>query len=106
MKPMPLPIPRKSVLRHKSGWRLELDRDEIIPDNPGEGTPAMVYSPGDKSSGTYWCAIDMGEVSCGDTVVPIPGDVLAWLLKQGYYVEQYMAAGPMESADARAPAAG
>ena len=29
MKPMPLPIPRKSVLRHKSGWRLELDRDAL-----------------------------------------------------------------------------
>lgn len=109
MKPMPLPIPRKSTFRHPSGWRLELDRDEINLEDPGQGTPAMVYSPGDKGAGTYWCAIDNGEVGTNDDIgnMPVPGDVLAWLLKQGYYVEQYMNAGPVEeSADARAPAAG
>lgn len=108
MKPLPTPIARKSEFRHKSGWRLELDRDQIIPDNPGEGTPAMVYSPNDKGAGTYWCAIDNGEVGTNDDNgnMPVPGDVLAWLLTMGYYVEQYMEAGPMEDSNASATAAG
>lgn len=106
MKPLPTPIPRTMTLKHKSGWRLELDRDEIYPDDPGNGTPAMVYAPRDESWGTYWCALDNAEVACGDVVVPIPGDVLAWLLNQGYYVEQYMAAGPMGKEDANPATAG
>jgi len=42
------------------GIRIELDSSEIIPSDPGAGTPAMVYVG--NASGTFWCALDTGEV--------------------------------------------
>lgn len=47
--------------RGPGGIILSLDTQEIVRDNPGDGTPAMLYLP-DGRSGTYWCALDTGEV--------------------------------------------
>jgi hypothetical protein len=71
----------KTILHcpHASFWRVELDTDEVIPDNPGEGTPAMVYGPRGASA-TYSCASDTGEVLDNDCLsVAIPLDVQRWL---------------------------
>lgn len=60
---------------------IELDPAEVFTDDPGQGTPEMVYGP-DGASGTYACATDTGELTCGDsaaTSAAIPQSVLAWL---------------------------
>jgi hypothetical protein len=43
--------------------RVELDRDEVYPDDPGRGTPALVHIG--KNCGTYWCVRDTGELMDG-----------------------------------------
>ena len=53
-------------LRGPNGLVVELDRNEIYPSDPGQGTPAMVYyNKGmcDEDSGTYACALGEGELS-------------------------------------------
>ena len=62
---------------HRGAWSLVLDSSEIIADDPGAGTPAIVNGPGGASA-TYWCAIDTGELD-GPGGVEIPRTVLAWL---------------------------
>lgn len=61
-----------------SRYRLELDPTQVFPDDPGQGTPAMVYGPRD-SSGTYQAATSYGELACGPTVEPLPASVQRWL---------------------------
>jgi hypothetical protein len=48
---------------HKHGLRVDFDAAEIFPEDPGAGTPVMVYTCG--NSATYNCARNEGEV---DTV--------------------------------------
>lgn len=51
---------RQRTLYGPNGLRIELDRDAVIPDDPGADTPAMVYYL--DASGTYWCVNDTGEL--------------------------------------------
>lgn len=44
------------------GLRIVLDSSEIFPDDPGQGTPAMVYVVDRHASATYWCALNEGEI--------------------------------------------
>lgn len=60
----------------KNGWSIVLDKDEVFPDDPGQGTPAMLYSPKGLSS-TYFCALDNGVI--GDHDQPIPRSILDWM---------------------------
>lgn len=54
---------KTKILRHKSGLRVELDRSQVFPDNPGLGTPEMVYMCGHlKCGSTLTCAQDTGEL--------------------------------------------
>lgn len=73
-----MPITHEIVVNN-SKWQLVLDAEQVIPDNPGEGTPAMVYGP-EVASGTYFCVIDTGEIttSRGQTR-EVPVAVLDWL---------------------------
>lgn len=34
-----------NTYRGPNGWTLVADRREVFPDNPGNGTPLMVYGP-------------------------------------------------------------
>ena len=54
-------------------YKLVLDSSEIYPNDPGNGTPAMVYCG--KRSGTYGCVTDTHELD-GEEV---PGKVMEWL---------------------------
>lgn len=59
-------------------WKVVLDQSQVYEDDPGQGTPAMVYGPND-SSGTYFAAVDTGEIICGTNDEKIPGNVMRWL---------------------------
>lgn len=53
---------RRETLRGPGGILIRLDAAEIFPDDPGNGTPAIVALPFGKATGTFWCANDTGEV--------------------------------------------
>ncbi len=63
---------RRSI-RGPLGAVLHLDPDEIFPDDPGNGTPALVEWR--DQWGTYWCVSETGDID-GDTV---PDSILRWL---------------------------
>jgi len=44
--------------------RVELDKSQVFPNDPGQGTPAMVCFDGarDRYASTYWCAVGEGEL--------------------------------------------
>jgi len=63
------------TFRLPQNWKLVVDTSEIIPEDPGAGTPALVYSPDGRHTGSMWCAIDAGD--CDG--INIPGAVIAAL---------------------------
>lgn len=79
------------VLRHSDGWRIELDRGEVIPDDPGAGTPAVVHALGGYSA-TYYAACQWGEVTHERSGAPmeVPHDVHAWLLSKEEEIEAFL----------------
>jgi hypothetical protein len=50
--------PQFSLYKH--GLRVDFDADEIFPDDPGQGTPVLVWTCGE--SGTYSCVREVGEI--------------------------------------------
>jgi hypothetical protein len=82
---------RKTTINGPRGLHIVLDADEVFPGDPGQGTPAMVYK-GD-ACGTYFCALDTGELSCGASVLPLTDSDHAWLTLQedrvGAWLDQY-----------------
>ena len=79
-------------------WTLELDRNEVNANDPGEGTPAMVwrkpvtqrrrfYGEGE-ASGTYWCALGEGVLSSDDS--EIPDDIYRWLQEKQDAVNAFL----------------
>jgi hypothetical protein len=67
-------------------YRLELDSDEIIANDPGAGTPALVYGP-DKQTATFWCALSSGELGDG---TEIPAPVMKWLDRMTETVDNFL----------------
>ncbi len=57
-----MPTSTKKTLRGPGGLMLVLDREQVIPEDPGAGTPALVVAPFGRGTSTYWCAADNGEV--------------------------------------------
>lgn len=77
------------VCPFNSNYRVELDKEQVIPDNPGEGTPAMVYGP-KKSCGTLYAAQDNGELACGPSVHTLPASVTDWLNQIDEEVDNFL----------------
>lgn len=71
----------RKTLTGPQGWSVTLDAAEIFPDDPGNGTPVMVYAPFHRGSGTFGRATDTGEVDDARTggIIEIPERVLRWL---------------------------
>lgn len=69
-------------------YKIVLDFNEAVPDDPGAGTPAMVYGPKD-ASGTFFCALETGEI---DPCSPhqLPSAVSAWLERMAEHVDEYL----------------
>lgn len=62
------------------GWTLIADRREVYPDDPGNGTPLMVYGPRMCGSGTLGRVLDTGEVDDPNgAVIVVPQSVMDWL---------------------------
>lgn len=56
-------------------YTVVLDPAEAFPEDPGQGTPSMLYGP-DDTSATFFCALDTGEI---DGTQEIPSNVYRWL---------------------------
>ena len=65
----------------RGNLRVELDREQVFEDNPGAGTPAMVYWKvgGKEFSSTYWCAIETGEMLCTGDLRMLTEAQVKWL---------------------------
>lgn len=71
-------------------YRLVLDPSQVIPSDPGAGTPAMVYGP-HGGSATYWCAVGEWELITNEGVTyNIPAPVVNWLVKQEDVVSEFL----------------
>ena len=68
-----------------SAYKVVLDFNEAVPDDPGAGTPAMVYGPKD-TSGTFYCALDTGELD----EQQLPTRVSRWLEAMTEHVDEYL----------------
>lgn len=85
----------QKTLRGPDDVRLELDSSEIYPDDPGNGTPAMVYKGAGCAS--YTCAECTGMLwddRIGD--VPLSIEALEWLTSDSVQneIESMYDAGP------------
>jgi hypothetical protein len=65
------------TLRGPDGIRLVLDRKEIVPDDPGDGTPALVWV--DNYSSTLAAAQGEGELLGSRDAKQLTDEQLAWL---------------------------
>lgn len=73
------------------GIFIELDAKEIYPSDPGQGTPAMVWTADRKNAGTFFCVVDTGEMVDGYQLTKAQAkwlaaqedDVYAWLRANG-----------------------
>ena len=66
--------------RGPHGWTLVADRRQVFPDDPGNGTPLMVYAPRMCGWGTLGRVLATGEVDDNSgAVIVVPPDVLTWL---------------------------
>jgi hypothetical protein len=86
-------------------WCVVLDSDEVFPDDPGQGTPAMVNGPRALSA-TYHCALsETVLVDDGGRDVPIPAAVQRWLEDVEDEVSAFIdeATAEKEAKPARAP---
>jgi hypothetical protein len=79
----------KETLRGPDGIKLILDSSEIYPDDPGQGTPAMVEKG--TSSATFWCASEQGVLM--DTQyhdVELSRAACSWLDSKVDYVNAFL----------------
>ena len=74
---------RTKVYHGPDGWTILADRREVFPQDPGQGTPLMVYGPKHKSSGTLTRVLDTGEADTArGRLEQVPPQVMAWLEDQ------------------------
>ena len=78
------------TLRGPGDLKLILDASQIFPDDPGQGTPAIVEGPNGTSS-TYWCACGTGELlGSGNAYHEITAEQSDWLYKQEEAVSDFL----------------
>lgn len=78
-----------TVVIGPGGLRLELDPAQVFPDDPGQGTPALVVLG--KWSATFTCALNEGVLD-GPCERELTNAQMAWLEKQEEYVNRYLGA--------------
>lgn len=72
--------------------RVELDTEQVFPDDPGNGTPAMVFLPFGRGCSTYWCAREVGTVDGGQRggEIPLTDAQCEWLWSIEDAVEDFI----------------
>jgi hypothetical protein len=78
----------RRTLTGPGGLLLVLDSAQIFPDDPGQGTPAMVHKG--RYDATFWCALDTGELDCGG--YELSDSERLWLEAQEPAVSEFMEA--------------
>ena len=74
---------------------LVLDSREIVPDNPGEGTPALVETRDGRGCSTYWLCVDEGIIDHSDEGDrDLPESVYNWLVSMQDIVDKFIEDGP------------
>ena len=78
----------EKITYEKGNVKLVLQQDECFPDEPGQGTPAMVYLRihGEVVSSTYWCCMDEGDIE-GYT---LSESIMEWLETRRKQVDRYL----------------
>jgi hypothetical protein len=76
-------------------WRLEADREQVFPDDPGMGTPLLIYAPSGQTS-TLYCTLGEGVI-CGDYDEEVPSPVYDWLVKLQYEAEAWVYSKEIQS---------
>lgn len=80
------------TLTGPGGLTVVLDSREIFPDDPGQGTPAMVNLDSRKASATFNCAWNEGTLSRDDGgEVPLTISQSRWLDEIGDEVDAFIA---------------
>lgn len=74
------------TLRGPGGLKLEIDSNDVFPNDPGLGTPALVLIRG--CAATLACALDSGTVEH----IPLTSDQIAWLEKAEDHVNRVLQA--------------
>jgi hypothetical protein len=69
-----------------NGIRLELDHTQIFPDDPGNGTPALVIKG--EYTATFHCALNEGELDCGG--YQLDDREMRWLEEQEILVDAFL----------------
>ena len=85
---------RQETLSGPDGLRIELDAEQIFPEDPGQGTPALVIQRKgrrDEYSSTYNCASDQGtlENTRGEFLV-LSKPKCDWLNAMETYVDRWL----------------
>ena len=78
----------EKIVFEKGNVKLVLQQDDCYPDEPGLGTPAVVYlsTHGGVVSATYWCCMDYGDI-WGYT---LSDSIMEWLETKRNKVERYL----------------
>ena len=78
----------EKITYEKGNVKLVLQQDECFPDEPGQGTPAMVYLRihGEVVSSTYWCCMDEGDIE-GYT---LSESIMEWLETRRKQVDRHL----------------
>ena len=80
----------KKTLKGPQGYTIVLNTDDMFTDDPGQGTPAMVYDRSGRFSATYWYAMDKGELDGPRSSHTMPGVVAEWLSDAEDTVDAYL----------------
>lgn len=77
---------KKQIFKGPQGITLELDPEQVFPEDPGQGTPALVCFP-NGDTGTYNCVTCEGETADG---TPATQEQLDWLMTFEDKIEQLL----------------
>lgn len=88
---------KQKILKGPGGLKLILDKDEIFPDDPGAGTPAIVECR--ECTATYNCAVGTGELLGNPRTHQLSQAQLEWLGKVEGKMEKFLFGDDDESTD-------
>ncbi len=84
-------MPATKTIKGPNGLRIELDKGQVCPDDPGSGTPAMVYKDGrEEASGSYWRVQGEGTLDVRRGEITLTEPQLEWINSQEDAVNDFL----------------